>query len=257
MNKQRSLQHLSDDALVARLERLAHDHRVATVELLTHIVEMDARKLYRLHACSSMFVYVTTRLGLAESSAYKHIHVGRLGRRFPLIFDLLETGDVHLSNLLLLAPRLNEENHQELLSAVRRKSKRQVELLLAARFAKAPVPARIRKLPAPRARTQAESSTSTADPGTTTALPLVSTPPPSPPVATRPGRIEPLAPARFKVEFTADQEMVENIDKAKALLGPRLAGGELNELFALALRRLVEDLERTKFGKSSGRRRAA
>ena len=68
--------------------------------------------------------------------------------------------------------------------------------------------------------------------------------------------IDPLAAARFKVEFTADQELYDNIEKAKALLGPSLPRGELSELFSLAMRNLVEDLEKKKYAKTSRPRRA-
>lgn len=129
MKEQKNLQHLSDAELVAGVNRLVQEHRVLTAELLAHIAEMDERKLDHIspllkHACSSMFVYVTDRLHLPEASAYKHINVGRVARKFPLIFDLLEAGHTHLSNLVLLAPHLNEDNHRDLLSAVRHKSKR-------------------------------------------------------------------------------------------------------------------------------------
>ena len=55
--KERNLGSLSDDELVTGLRRLAQQHSVLTAELLAHIAEMDERKLYREHACSSMFVY--------------------------------------------------------------------------------------------------------------------------------------------------------------------------------------------------------
>jgi hypothetical protein len=49
-------------------------------ELLAHLGELDARKLYRQQACSSMFSYCTERLGLSEAAAYNRISVARLGR---------------------------------------------------------------------------------------------------------------------------------------------------------------------------------
>jgi len=72
----------------------------------------------------------------------------------------------------------------------------------------------------------------------------------------KPGKVEPLAPALFKVEFTADQQLYDDIDKAKALLGPRLPRGELSELFGRAVRLLVEDLQKKKYAKTSRPRRA-
>ncbi len=253
MKERRNLQHLSDDELVAGACRLVQQHRGLTAELLAHIAEMDERKLYRKHACSSMFVYVTERLHLSEAIAYKQINVGRVARKFPLIFDLLEAGDTHLSNLVLLAPHLNEDNHRELLSAVRHKSKRQVEILVAARFPKEPVPARIRKLPVLRTKPKQEEKGKRSGRRPETG-PLALTA--SEPAPTKPGKVKPLAAARFKVEFTADQELYDNIEKAKALMGPSLPRGELSELFSLAMRNLVEDLQKKKYAKTSRSRRA-
>lgn len=50
---------------------------------------------------------------------------------------------MHLSALALLRPHLTEENHTELLDAVRGKSKRDVEMLLATRFPQRDTPARM------------------------------------------------------------------------------------------------------------------
>ena len=49
-------------ALVMETKRSAHQHCVAEVDLLAHITEMDRRKLYRKHACASMFVFATDRV---------------------------------------------------------------------------------------------------------------------------------------------------------------------------------------------------
>lgn len=67
--------------------------------------------------------------------------------------------------------------------------------------------------------------------------------------------VVPLAPARFKIEFTADQALYDEIAKVKALLGPR-GTGDLGELFFRAVRLLAEDLEKKKYGKTSRPRKA-
>jgi len=257
---------LSDDALVAELQRLTRNRRELTAELLAHIAEMDARQLYREHACSSMFRYATERLGMSEAAAYKHIQVGRAARLFPYIFELLEAGATYLSHLVVLVPHLTADNHQDLLSAASRQSKRDVERLVAERFPKPSVPDRIRKLPAPRAQTMRRSSDGTPAAGDAPTLPAAmptqptasgaaeTTASPSPALelrAPKPGKVEPLAKSSFKVEFTADEALYADIQKAKELLGPSLRRGELNELFGLALRRLVEDLEKKKYAKTS------
>jgi hypothetical protein len=245
MTQRYDLQKLSDDELEAALAGLVEQHSSVTAELVAHIGELDHRRLFGKYACSSTFVYCQQRLHMSESMTGKHIRVARLARRFPLTLDLLRVGDIHLSNLVLLATCLTEANHRELLAAAKNKSKRQVELLLAEWFPRPDVPAKIRKLPTPVAkRTQAKSAVSTE---TSTTQPKTPTP--------RPGKVEPLAPLRFKVEFTADQQLYDNIEKAKELLGPRLPRGDLNELFGRAIELLVEDLEKKKYAKTSKPRR--
>lgn len=66
-----------------------------------------------------------------------------------------------------------------------------------------------------------------------------------------------MAKTRFKVEFTADEQLCADIQRAKELLGFRLPRGELNELFGLALRRLIEELEKKKLAKTSRPRPAS
>ncbi len=250
MTRRDNLQKLSDDELEAALARLVKQHSGVTALLVAHIGELDHRGLFAKYACSSTFVYCQQRLHMSESMTGKHIRVARLARRFPLILDLLRAGDIHLSNLVLLATHLTEANHRELLAAAKNKSKRQVELLLAQWFPRPDVPTKIRQLPTPVAtRTQAPKPAVSTETSTTPPAAFALAPTP------KPGKVKPLAPLRFKVEFTADQELYDNIEKAKELLGPRLPRGDLNELFGRAVGLLVEDLEKKKYAKTSKPRR--
>ncbi len=253
MTQRYDLQKLSDDELEEALAALVRKHSNVTADVVAHIRAFDYRRLYAKRACSSTFVYCQQRLHMSESMAGKHIRVARLAREFPVVLELLQAGDTHLSNLVLIATHLTEANHRELLAAVKHKSKRQVELLLAQWFPRPDVPARIRKLPTPRASsTQAPKTAVPTEARTTThAADSFALTAPAP----KPGKVEPLAPLRFKVEFTADQELYDNIEKAKELLGPRLPRGDLSELFGRAVELLVEDLEKKKYAKTSKPRR--
>ena len=53
-----SLSHLSDGALLSGLSSLAARDRVTTAELLAHLAEVEARKLYLPAAYSSMLDYI-------------------------------------------------------------------------------------------------------------------------------------------------------------------------------------------------------
>ena len=78
------------------------------------------------------------------------MRAARAARDFPVIFDMVARGELHLAAVTLLAPHLTAANHRELLAAAVHRSKRAVEELVAARFPASDVPASVRKLPAPR-----------------------------------------------------------------------------------------------------------
>ncbi|MGH9786740.1 MAG: hypothetical protein ACRD88_21435, partial [Terriglobia bacterium] len=142
---------------------------------------------------------------MSEGEAFRRITAARLLGQFPVIYQLVESGAIHLSALALLSKHLTEGNHAELLREASGKSKRDVELLLAAQFPKADVPSRIRKLPDSRAQTEP-------------ALSATSEPPPAKPRAERLNRVEPLSAARYQVQFTADAALKEKLERAQNLL---------------------------------------
>ncbi|HEY3352037.1 MAG TPA: hypothetical protein VGQ83_02215 [Polyangia bacterium] len=147
-----SLQHLSAQELFVGLERLVRQDREVTAALLAHLAEVDERRLYREAACPSLFAYCTERLHLSEPAAYKRVHAARTARAFPVIFDMVARGELHIAAVILLAPYLTAGNHRDLLAAATHRSKRAVEQLLAVRYPRLAVPDSVRRLPAcPRA----------------------------------------------------------------------------------------------------------
>jgi len=141
---------LGDQALIDSLQRVLAQERSAHARLLVHIAEVDARGIYRECAYSSMFDYCVHALHMSEAEAYLRIRAARLSREFPRVLDMLAAGELHLSALKLLAPALTPHNANELLEASRFKSKRDLEVLLAARLEKPDVPSTLRKLPQAR-----------------------------------------------------------------------------------------------------------
>src|SRR5712692_8798609 len=140
---------LSDAGLEAELKRLARCERVATVNLVAHLAELDARRLYLGAGFSSLFTYCTTVLRLSEHETYNRIEAARAARRYPIILHMLGEGALNLTTVRLLAPHLTNDNHEKLLAAASGRSKREVEELLARRFPRPEVPSSIRKLPVP------------------------------------------------------------------------------------------------------------
>jgi hypothetical protein len=138
---------LSDDQLLAETKRLVAAERRATTVLLQSLMEIDVRRLYLREGCASLFTYCTQVLHLAEGAACNRIEAARAARKYPPVLEALATGAITLTAARLLAPHLTEGNHRELLEAASHKSKRDIEVLIAALRPKPPVPTVLRRMP--------------------------------------------------------------------------------------------------------------
>jgi len=251
-----SLTSLSDRDLLATGRRLAADERQATTQLIASLAELDARRLYLGEGCSSLFTYCTQVLHLSEHAAYGRIEAARAAGRFPIILDRLNSGDLTLTAVGLLASHLTSENHRELLDAARHKSKREVERLIAAIRPQLSVPSSVRKVPSPVPRPlkpAAERLVETiGEPSPTAPLvaAAVSHPPP------RPSVVRPIAPERYKVQFTVDGETFSKLRRAQDLMRHRVPDGDVAVIVDAALTLLLERLERTKLAAASRTRTA-
>jgi hypothetical protein len=258
---------LSDAELLRRVVLLAGREREATVELVGHLAELDARKLHLAEGYGSLFAYCTGALRLAEHAAYNRIEAARLARRFPAILDLLADGSMNLSTARLLSPHLRPDNFETLVARARRRRKREVEALLARLLPRPDVAASVRRLPA-----RAPAIPVPVPPGplatvTPTALAVESEaganllPPGAPDSRGRfPSRIAaaapersthrpaltPLAPERYRVQFTIGAATHEKLRRAQELLRREIPDGDPGALFDRALTLLLEDIARKK-----------
>jgi len=117
---------LPDAQLITETERLAAARRNVDASLIASLAELDARKLYLGLGYSSLFTYCTEHLGLSRHAANNRMEAARTARRFPVVLDLLMSGDVTMTNVALLSKYLTDENHLALLEAARRKTKGEV-----------------------------------------------------------------------------------------------------------------------------------
>ena len=127
----RSLSNLSDKALLSRLHELVKKEKRTTLSVLLHLTEINRRDLYLAYGFSSLFDYCVGALGYSRSAAGRRIVSARCLRRFPEVYDLLESGKVNLSTIGLVAPILNEENKDLLLREICGKTQQQVETIVA------------------------------------------------------------------------------------------------------------------------------
>jgi len=139
---------LSDRDLLARLGVLAGREREACVELVAHLAALDSRPaVFASEGYGSLFSYCTQSLRLSEDAACNRIEAARACRRFPVILDLLASGEVTLSAVRLLGRHLTPANHEAVLAKARRRSRQQIEVLVAELAPRPDVPTSVRKVP--------------------------------------------------------------------------------------------------------------
>ena len=251
--------HLSDSALVAEVTRCARDERHATAQLVAHLAELDARRLYLGAGHSSLFAYCHHALGLSEDAAYNRVEAARACRLFPQVLDQLVEGSLTVTSVRLLARHLTAENHRELLGAASRRSKREVEELIAYRFPRPDTPSSVRKIPE---RTPSRLAVAVAGPVTeptqavsAPATTMVARAPvptapetarPCPPVPMQRPAVKPLAADRYEIRFTASAATRDKLKVAQDLLRHAIPGGEVAAIFDRALSELIEAHSRRK-----------
>jgi hypothetical protein len=238
--------HLPDSALVRTLKSHLATERTSTAELLADLAEVDERRLYAPAGYESMFAWCEGELHLSEDAAYKRLRAARTARDYPAILEMIADGRLHLAAVLLVAPHLTGENAPDLLAAATHRSKRAIEQLLAERFpqpdlvsAVEPLAAAAQLAPGPVRELSTRCGAENSEPAAcASALPL--------------------APQRFGIQLTVEQETYDLLCHVQSLLGNHAPTAELPRVFQLALTALASQLERRKLATSgSGRRRIA
>src|SRR5262245_3320720 len=151
MEDSRPLRSIADDELLRRLGALVGESRSVEHDLVAHIAEVDARKLYAREASSSMHVYCTNVLHLSGAEAYLRIAAARASLKHPILLTMLADGRLNLTAVGLLAPHLTAGNRDALLARAVHQSKRRIQRLVAEVAPRPDVPAVMRKLPERRA----------------------------------------------------------------------------------------------------------
>jgi hypothetical protein len=234
----------SDDELLDEVRRLAGDERSATARLIAALAEVEARGLYRGQGCASLFVYCTRVLHLSEHAAYGRIEAARVGRRFPVVLEMLERGDVTLTTVCLLGSQLTQWNHLDVLARARHRSKREVEEIVAQLRPRPDVRATMRKLPERLDTRVVTLETSNGDEAKRTAPPAPAPPPPR--IAAPAAVVAPLAPSRYKLQLTIDRATQEKLCLARDLLRHTVPSGDLPTVLSRALDALLRELQRRK-----------
>jgi hypothetical protein len=284
MDSERALHAIPDDELLHRLgELVSHSLRVEA-DLVAHIGEVDERRLYAREASPSMFAYCTERLHLSEAEAYRRITVARAARQHEVLLAMLRDGRLHLSGIAMLAPLLTRDNRDAVLARAIHLSKRQIQELVAELSPRPDALSVMRKLPEKRKGPLSETphgqdqtlgaalelvpdrvgvATASAPvlaapvtpsfasgPSPMLAAPLALSPAPS-----RPAVVEPLSPARYKVQFTASAELRHKLERLSALMRSEVPDGDLAAIIERAVTQTLERLEARRYASTSAPRK--
>ncbi len=122
---------IPDRELIARLEQLRRDERDTSVDILHHLNEIERRSLHLRLGYSSLFAYCTGHLRYSESAAARRVQAARCLRRFPRVSALLQSGEINLMTLGLIANILTEATLDQWLDRIRGKTQREVEAIAA------------------------------------------------------------------------------------------------------------------------------
>ncbi len=242
-----SLQSLSDDQLLAQLAAILRDSRRVEADLVAHIAAVDERRLYLREACPSMFAYCVERLYLSEPETALRIVVARASLRHPLLLDMLRDGRLHLSGIALLAPHLTEQNRDAVLSRATHLSKRRIEELVAELAPRPDAPALVRKLPAPSpAQHRPDDARPLEVHREAPPLAIAGTPSSAASLTLRkgpPATVEPLAPARYRIQFTASSTLRDKLEELQALMRSSVPDGDLAAVIEAAVSEKIERLK--------------
>ena len=180
-----------------------------------------------------------------------------------MLLDMLADGRLHLTGIGKLVPRLTPDNRDELLKRATHRSKREIEELVAELRPRPDVPTSVRKLPTRPAPQPHPDEVEAIDGHPPRACDPVETTERCPdevarPAAARHARsapIQPLAPARYKVQFTASAELREKLTRLLGLMRPSVPDGDLGAIIEQLVTEKLERLEAKRFGKTSSPRK--
>lgn len=238
------LKSLDAEALLERLKSLAHRENENAADVIEHLAEADRQRLCEGKGYPSSYHYCVKELGYSEAAAYFRIRAARASRRYPQIIEWLRIGELHLESVVRLHPHLIGAPGAELLERARGLSSREVLAMVAELSPEKRLPDVIRSLgPVP-----VDKSSSSSGAGNVPSLPFagpVEESGPLQPVSAGPlpqavPERSPLLLRLIRIAFTADQELLSLIQRAREVLRHKYPEGRLERIFKDALIALLE-----------------
>lgn len=248
-----NLKHLTDAALLARLDALVSQERGGIADLIEHLAEVDRREIVIDAGYVSLFDYCVKVLRYSEAAAFLRIRAARAAAKYPRVLADLRSGTIHLDAVMRLYPYLRDENSDRLLSKAAGASKRDVLALVASLSDGGAAPERdiIRRLPEkphpqnPPAQKAVDAGPEAPAPEAPLTVPLPSPGSGREGPSERPETAPPaiIAPSRIRLAFTADDEFVRMVDRLRSLRRHKFPDGRLEDILKEAVDIMLHQLD--------------
>lgn len=98
----------SSKELHEKMSSIYQAERRLSAEFLELVKEFDVRKLYLDFDCTSIYEYLTERLGYPPASAQRRIDSARLLREIPELKQEIANGTLNLSQTAMLAKSIGK-----------------------------------------------------------------------------------------------------------------------------------------------------
>ena len=265
MSSNHSLETLTDQALIGQFGDLVQQDQRRTAALLRHIDAIDRRQLWAKYGHPSLFDFCVSRFHMSESTAGKRIGAARTARRFPLVFDMVARGEIHLSGIHRLKAHLTPANHECVLAQAKHKTIRELEQLVVRLAPRPDVPSTLRTLPQRRSGAHARpvvpatspASVAPSPPSPPTAMTIAAAEPPRAPASpaiAAPRRApdpEPLSPGRYRLQVTLDATAYQKLRQLQDLLAHQIPNSDPAVIIGRAFDALLAHVQKSKAGITS------
>ena len=136
-----SLRLKSDDQLLSGLDRLFHEERINSRNILLHLKEIRSRRLYAKRGFGSLVEMLIKQFRQSEAAARQRIKVLELMLEVPVVEERLVSGDLNLSTVAMaqrkileqekiVGKKLSFEKKAEIVDAIAGKTLEQTEIEL-------------------------------------------------------------------------------------------------------------------------------
>jgi hypothetical protein len=160
MERRLRYQRLTDSQVTDTLTSLACKERKCTAAFVCCLAEFDCRRIDAALGFPSIYTYCQEVLRLSEDAAYKRVVVARAVFRHPAILDMLDDGRLSLTTACMIIKAASPDALDGLLLEAAYMSKRQTEVLLAARYPRPAVASVVAPLSASHYKLQVSISVS-------------------------------------------------------------------------------------------------